>query len=243
MTWATRLKLTVGVVVVLALCATLTLVLNRRMSQATSAQATIVAEEVAVGADYAGTVVSAHVEPGDEVSQGDPLFTMRSLLLAHDLSVGLVSRRNASYEVSDEGEMTVVAPVDGVVSQIAGTPGGFVQSGEVVATLHRDGSTAVDARLLLDPADFARIEPGAYVRITLPDQSEVPGEVASIAVSSSRNRAEATVVVDSTTLAQRAGADLVQPGTPVVASVELRDDGQWAGVDLAFQRFLQRIGL
>ncbi|MCK0116446.1 HlyD family efflux transporter periplasmic adaptor subunit [Isoptericola sp. S6320L] len=243
MTWATRLKLAVGVVVVLALCATLTLVLNRRMSQATSAQATIVAEEVAVGADYAGTVVSAHVEPGDEVAQGDPLFTMRSLLLAHDLAVGVVSRKAASYEVSGDGEMTVVAPVDGVVSEIAGTPGGFVQSGEVVATLYRDGSTAVDARLLLDPADFARVRPGAYVRITLPDQSEVPGEVSSIAVSNTRNRAEATIVVGSTTLSQQAGAGLVQPGTPVVASVELHDDGPFSGVDLAFQRFLQRIGL
>ncbi|WP_407320392.1 HlyD family efflux transporter periplasmic adaptor subunit [Isoptericola halotolerans] len=243
MTWTTRLKLAVGVVVILALCATLTLVLNRRMSQATSSQATIVAEEIAVGADYAGTIVETHAQAGDEVAQGDPLFTMRSLLLAHDLSVGLVSRQAASYEVSGSGKMTVVAPVDGVVAEIATTPGGFVQSGEVVASLYRAGSTGVDARLMLDPADFARIRPGSFVRITLPDQSEVPGEVAAIAVSNTRNQAEAQVLVDSVTLSQQAGAGLVQPGTPVVASVELHDDGPMSGVDVAFQRFLQRIGL
>ncbi|GAA1993752.1 hypothetical protein GCM10009718_34370 [Isoptericola halotolerans] len=243
MTWTTRLRLAVGVVVVLALCAALTLVLNRRMSQVTAAQATIVAEEVAVGADYAGTIVESHVEPGDDVEQGDPLFTMRSLLLAHDLSIGVVSRKAASYEISRDGQMTVVSPVDGVVSSILSTPGGFVQSGQVVASLYRQGSTTVDARLLLDPADFARIRQGAYVRITLPDQSEVPGEVVSIAVSSTRNMAEAQVVVSSATLDQQAGAGLAQPGTPVVASVELHDSGAMSDVDLAFQRFLQRIGL
>ncbi|WP_402468564.1 HlyD family efflux transporter periplasmic adaptor subunit [Isoptericola aurantiacus] len=243
MTWATRLKLTVGVVVVLALCATLTLVLNRRLTQATSAQATIVAEEVAVGTDYAGTVVESFVEPGDTVAAGDPIFTMRSLLLAHDLSTGVVSRKAATFEVSDDGEMTVEAPVDGVVAEVTSAPGAFIQSGEVVATLNRSGSTTVDAKMLLDPADYARIEQGAYVRIVLPDQSEIPGEVESISVTSTRNQAEASVVVGSPSLEQRSGAGLVQPGTPVEASVELHDDGPLSGVDLAFQRFLRRIGL
>ncbi|WP_278235518.1 HlyD family secretion protein [Isoptericola sp. AK164] len=243
MTWTTRIKLAVGVVLVLALCATLTLVLNRRESQATSAQATIVAEEVAVGTDYAGTIVESYVEPGDTVDEGDPVFTMRSLLLAHDLSIGVVSRKATTYEVTDAGEMTVVAPSDGTVAEISSTPGGFVQAGDVIARLHREGSTTVDAKLLLDPADFARIAPGAPVSITMPDQREVPGEVESISVANTRNRAEATVVIDSATLEQQAGDGLVLPGTPVVASVELHDEGAMADVDLAFQRFLQRIGL
>ncbi|WP_418275775.1 HlyD family efflux transporter periplasmic adaptor subunit [Isoptericola jiangsuensis] len=243
MTWSTRIKLAVGVVVILALCATLTLVLNRRLSQATSAQATIVSEEISVGTDYAGTVVESFVEEGDVVAEGDPVFTIRSLVLAHDLSIGMVSREAATYEVTDDGEMTITAPSDGVVAELDATPGGFVQSGEVLATMQREGTTYVDAKLLLDPADFARIAKGSYVRIVLPDQSELPGEVASIAVQSTRNEAEATIKVTSASLVQQAGEGLVMPGTPVQASVALRDDGPLAGPDLAFQRFLQRIGL
>jgi multidrug resistance efflux pump len=139
--------------------------------------------------------------------------------------------------------MTITAPSDGVVAEIGATPGGFVQSGEVLATLQRDGTIYVDAKLLLDPADFARIEKGSYVRIVLPDQSELPGEVETIAVQSTRNDAEATIRIASAALVQQAGEGLVLPGTPVQASVELRDDGPLAGPDLAFQRFLQRIGL
>ncbi|GAA4724527.1 hypothetical protein GCM10023216_13210 [Isoptericola chiayiensis] len=243
MTWTTRLKLAVGVVVILALCATLTLVLNRRMSQAVSAQATIVAEEISVGTDYAGTVVETFVEEGDVVAEGDPVFTLRSLVLAHDLSIGMVSRKAATYEVTDEGEMTITAPDDGVVSAVDAAPGGFVQSGTVLATLQRHGTISVDARLLLDPADFARIEEGSYARIVLPDQTELPGEVESLAVQSTRNDAEATLTITSAALAQQAGEGIVLPGTPVQASVELRDDGPLAGPDLAFQRFLTRIGL
>ncbi|MDO8145610.1 MULTISPECIES: HlyD family efflux transporter periplasmic adaptor subunit [Isoptericola] len=243
MTWATRFKLLLGFVLVLALCATLTLVLNRRESQATSAQAMIVAEEVAVGTDYPGTVVESFVDPGDTVAEGDPIYRMRSLVLAHDLSSGTVSRETASYEVTDDGEMTVVAPSDGTIADITTTRGGFVQAGDVVATLHREGSTAVDAKLLLDPADFARIKPGAPVSITLPDQREVTGQVDSIAVDNARNRAEATLLIDSESLTEQAGEGLVLPGTPVVASVQLHDEGPMADVDLAFQRFLQRIGL
>ncbi|ANC32420.1 HlyD family efflux transporter periplasmic adaptor subunit [Isoptericola dokdonensis] len=243
MTWATRMKLAVGVVVILALCATLTLVLNRRLTQALSSQATIVSEEVAVGTDYAGTIVESFVDEGDAIEAGEPMFRLRSLVLAHDLSIGLVSKKAASYEVTDDGEMTVVAPVDGVVAEIDATPGGFVQSGTVIATLYEEGTTRVDARLLLDPADFARIEKGTYVRIVLPDQSELPGEVDTIGVQNTRNRAEATVSVVSPTLTQQAAEALVLPGTPVVARVELRDEGPMAGPDLAFQRFLQRLGL
>ena len=67
MTWATRVRLLVGVVLILALCAALTLVLNRRISQATSTSATIRAQEVAVGTDYPGPVAEAPVAEGDTV--------------------------------------------------------------------------------------------------------------------------------------------------------------------------------
>lgn len=241
MSWTTRIRLVVGTVLVLALCAALTLVLNRRISQVTSATATIEAERVAVGADYAGTVTESAVSEGDVVAEGDPLFTVSSLVLAHDLKVGIVSADSSAYEVSPEGAMTATAPVDGVVTEVAVRPGGFARAGEVVATLERADSIHVEARMLLAPSDFARLRKGAEATVVLPDQSEVRGTVEDVAVRNTANQAEATVRVVSPDLAD--GAGLAQPGTPVAVSVELADDGLLAGVDESFRQFLREVGL
>ena len=241
MSWATRVRMTVGMVAVLALCAALTLVLNRRVSQVTSTTATIEAEEVTVGTDYAGTVTGQAIAEGAVVREGDPLFTVRSLVLAHDLSVGVVSPDSGAYTVSDDGALTASAPVDGVVTEVAVPPGGFAQAGEIVARIQRAGSLYVEARMLLEPADFARLHPGSEATVVLPDQSEVRGEVVEVEVRNTENQAEATVRVDGADLAR--GGGLAQPGTPVTVSVELEDDGLLSGVDHAFRQFLRELGL
>ncbi|MFE5337193.1 HlyD family efflux transporter periplasmic adaptor subunit [Isoptericola sp. NPDC056573] len=243
MTWTTRLRLVGGLLGVVLLCAALTLVMNRRESQATSSAATIAAETFDVGTDYAGTVTEALVAEGDEVRAGDPLLVVRSLTLQHDLAVGLVSRDGGAYEVTEDGAMTVVAPADGVVTDLAVAQGAFAQSGEVLATVERQGSLFVDARLVLDPADFARVRDGATVTVVLPNQAEVSGVVDSVAVQNTKNQAEATVTVSSAGLVRGAEHGLVVPGTPVTAVIDLHDDGPLAGVDASFSQFLRRVGL
>ena len=241
MSWATRIRMTVGLLVVLVLCAALTLVLNRRVSQVTSTMATIEAEEVAVGTDYAGTVSGQAISEGVPVQKGDPLFTVRSLVLAHDLSVGVVSPDSGAYTVSPDGALTAAAPVDGVVTEVSVDSGGFAQAGEVVARIQRSGSLYVDARMLLEPADFARIRTGSEATVVLPDLSEVTGEVQDVEVRNTENQAEATIRVWSADLAR--GGGLAQPGTPVTVSVELEDDGLLSGVDHSFRQFLREVGL
>ena len=85
MTWAGRLKLFVGVLVVLAIVAGCTLIFTQRQSAAQSASATIEAESFTVGAVYAGTVVDQLVQPGDDVTQGQPLLVVHSVQLVRDL--------------------------------------------------------------------------------------------------------------------------------------------------------------
>lgn len=243
MTWTNRLRLVGGLLGVVLLCAVLTLVMNRREAQATSSAATIAAETLDVGTDYAGTVAEALVEEGDEVRAGDPLLVLRSLTLQHDLAVGLVSEDASAYEVTKDGTMTVVAPADGVVTDVAVGAGGFAQAGEVLASVERHGSMFVDARLVLDPADFARVRDGAPVTVVLPNQAEMDGTVETVAVQNTRNAAEATVQVRSTGLVRGAENGLVLPGTPVTAVIELHDDGPLAGVDESFGEFLRKVGL
>ncbi|MCK9795316.1 HlyD family secretion protein [Isoptericola sp. 4D.3] len=243
MTWTARLRLLVGLLAVVLLCTALTLVMNRRTGQATSSTATISAETLAVGTDYAGTVTEALVEVGDEVRAGDPLLVLRSLTLQHDLAVGLVSEDASAYEVTDDGTMTVVAPADGVVTDVAVGQGGFARAGEVLASVERHGSMFVDARLVLDPADFARVRDGAPVTVVLPNQAELDGTVASVAVQNTSNQAEATVRVRSDGLVRGGEHGLVMSGTPVTAVIELHDDGPLAGVDASFDAFLRKVGL
>ena len=183
------------------------------------------------------------VAEGDEVDAGDPLFTVSSLTLQHDIALGLVSADTSAYQVAPDGTITLVAPYDAVVTHVAAREGGFVQAGEVVASLEREGSLFVDARLTLDPNDFARVRQGAEVTVVLPNQAEVAGEVASVAVQNTANQAEATVEVTSDALVRGAEHGLVASGTPVTASIELHDDGPLAGVDESFGEFLRKVGL
>ncbi|MFI2102849.1 HlyD family efflux transporter periplasmic adaptor subunit [Isoptericola sp. NPDC019693] len=243
MTWPTRLRLVAGLLAVLLVCAALTLVLNRRAGQATSATATIVAETLDAGTDYAGTVTDTFADVGDEVSEGDPLVELRSLTLQHDLAVGLVSEDASVYRVTKDGTMTVVAPADGVVTSVAVRRGGFTKAGEPLVSVERAGSLAVDARLVLDPGDFARVRDGADVTIVLPDQSEIAGTVADVAVRNTTNQAEATVRVTGDGLVGGAVHGLVAAGTPVTAVIQLHDDGPLADVDESFDAFLRRVGL
>lgn len=64
MSWTSRLKLFLGVIVVLGVVAGCTLVFTQRQSAAQSATATIEAETFTVGAVYAGSVVDRLVQPG-----------------------------------------------------------------------------------------------------------------------------------------------------------------------------------
>ncbi|MBD8079704.1 HlyD family efflux transporter periplasmic adaptor subunit [Cellulosimicrobium arenosum] len=245
MTWSNRFRLVAGLLAVVLVCAALTLVMNRRLAQATSESATIRAESLGIGTDYAGTVSEALVEDGDEVAAGDPLFTVSSLTLQHDLALGLVSTDTAAYQVDDDGTITLVAPYDAVVTEVAARQGAFVEAGSTIATLDRAGSLTVDAQVELDPSDFARVRTGAPVRILLPDRSELTGEVASVSVTDDEeeNRVLATVEVTSDELADGANDGLVSSGTPVVASIDLHVDGPLAGVNETFGDFLRKVGL
>jgi multidrug resistance efflux pump len=248
MTWSNRLRLVAGLLAVVLVCAALTLVMNRRLSQATSETATIRAESLGIGTDYAGTVTESLVDEGDEVTEGDPLFTVSSLTLQHDLAIGLVSADTKAYQVSEDGTITLVAPYDAVVTELSAREGAFVEAGSTIATLDRAGSLFVDAEVSLDPSDYARVRQGAPVTIVLPDQSEISGEVASVSVTNADDTAEATVEITSDALVD-AGQDgaaqsgLLSPGTPVTASIELYDDGVLAGVNETFGQFLRKVGL
>jgi multidrug resistance efflux pump len=243
MTWQSRLKLTVGLIGVLVLVAGLTLVFNQRQAQATSRSAAIEAERFPVGTDYGGTVLERLVNDNERVVAGQALFTLQSATLQADLAEGLIKANTIAYSVTTDGVITLTAAVTGTVSDITTERGSFVQAGQVLATVDREGSLYVSAEYVLSSRDYARIEEGADVDILLPNQRMVRGTVESLDVETQLGQARTLVRVASDGLSDGSDNGLVARGTPVTARLLLRDDGILAGVGDGFVDFLRKIGL
>jgi multidrug resistance efflux pump len=244
MTWTNRLRLLAGLLAVIALVAALTLVFNQRQNRAASLTATVGADTYLVGAAYGGTVVEQHVRDGDTVEEGQQLFTILSVGLQQDLANGLKIQSSEAYDVNtDKGTVTYKATVAGQVSELTARLGNALATNQPFAKITVTDSQFVEARYLLTPRDYERVVEGARVSILLPNNSTVDGQVSSIEVATDDGQARAKVRVDSSELHRADLGDLTKPGTPVVATIELRDDGPLAGVSDLASATLRQVGL
>lgn len=237
------MKLVIGLVVVVGLVAVLTLVFTQRQSQVVSDSASIEAERFPVGIDYGGTVIERLVSDGERVEQGDPLFVVLSTTLQADLAEGLLKPETIAYSVTDDGTITLTASVAGTVREVSTETGSFVQAGQVLAMIDRTGSLFVAAEFELTSRDYGRIETGAAVDILLPDYQRITGRATSVQVSTTDGNATTTVVVTSADLVDGGHNGLMSRGTPVAATLRLRNDGPLAGVSDSFFDFLRQIGV
>lgn len=243
MTWASRFKLFAGIVVVIILVAAFTVIFTKRQSQVISTSASIQAEEYKIGTDYSGSITKQYVVDGDKVTKGDPLFTIKSLSVLQDVSSNLLSYNSAAYSVTADGTMTFKATVTGTVTDIATKEGGFVQAGADLATIDAADSLFVMGDYNLTPRDYERIQSGGTVDLTLPNQTVLAGTVKKVSVQTTDGNAQTSVQVSSKYLVQGSASGLVAPGTPVTATLHLRQDGMFAGVQDAMLAFVQKIGL
>ncbi|MBD7956926.1 HlyD family efflux transporter periplasmic adaptor subunit [Microbacterium sp. Sa4CUA7] len=243
MTWANRLKLAGGILLVLAVVAACTVVFNQRQHRVLSTSATIVAQTYPVGTDYGGIVTRQYVEVGDEVAAGQPLFDVRSLQLQRDIATGQMTDAVLAASVTQDGTSTILATVDGTVRDVTVPQGGFAQAGSVLASVDQDATLFVEAEFLLSPRDYARIEQGSDVEVLLPNQSVLGGDVTGIEVATEQGQAKSTLRITSAELSAQAATGLFQAGTPVQVTLQLRDDGPLAGVGDALRDLLQKVGL
>lgn len=243
MTWANRFRLLFGSIGVVLLVATLTVVFNQRQHSAASQSATIAAIDYPVGSTYAGTVTRVEVKNGDEVHAGDTLVSVRSASLLHDLKQGLVTTNSLGYSVSKTGVIQFESAVDGTVHDLSVQPGMFVPSGATLLTVAKAHSLFVNAKVLLTAADYGRLQRGGEVDLLLPNQRTVEGRVGTVSVTTTGSQALADIKIASSGLVDGSEGGLVQAGTPVTATVHLRDDGPFAGVLDAGRGLLRRIGL
>lgn len=244
MTWINRLRLFGGVLGVLLIVAVLTLVFNQRQTEVTSLDATVATDTYDVGAAYGGTVIKQYVNEGDVVAKGDKLFTIQSVPLQQDLSNGLELSDNEAYDVDAKaGTLTYKATVAGQVTTLKAKLGNALGTGAPFASISVVGSEYVDAKYLLSPRDYDRVVEGAQVDILLPNNQTVVGTVTTIRVATEEAQALTEVRVDSKDLASGELETLTKTGTPVIATLHLRDDGPLAGVNDQVFEFLRQIGV
>ena len=241
MTWANRFKLLLGLALVLLIVAAATLVFNQRQTQVRSTSAQVGAQHYDVGTDYGGIVTDAYVMVGDEVREGQRMFAVRSLQLERDISMGVISPARESVE--QDGLLVVRASTSGVVSEIELGEGSFAAAGAVLATIDAEASLFAEAEFILTPRDFGRVEDDAEVTLRLPDGREYTGTVTDITVRTEDGNAHVTARIDSGAIADAQEDALVKPGTPLDATLQLRDDGPLAGVHDALSDFARKIGL
>lgn len=243
MTWGNRFRLLGGLVLVLAIVAGATLILNQRENQVASGSAALDALSYSVGSDYAGSVVAQSVKAGDRVKKGDPLMTIQSATLLRDLSSPKTSPVSTAYTTSTDGTLTLTATEPGIVSSVTAQVGGLVGAGQPLATIDRTGPLFVLAKFRVDSYNFARIEKNGRVDIILPNHKRIAGVVSDVKVQTVGGEADAAIKVTSRELVAGSNDGLVEPGTPVAAILHLRDNGPLAGVKNSFFSFLEQIGI
>lgn len=244
MTWTNRFRLLGGLLAVFVLVAILTLVFNHRQTQAQSLNGSVKTDFYNVGASYGGTVIKQYVKENDTVAVGEKLFTMQSPAMQQDVANKVKVKSTGAYDVdTKKGTITYKATVAGTVDALDAKLGTTMTGGVPFARITVTGSQYILAQYLLTPRDYERIEPNAEVEILLPNNQKIQGTVSNVKVSTENGNAATELRVDSPQLADASLAALAKSGSPVVATVRLRDDGPLAGVSDGIFTFLRQIGL
>lgn len=244
MTWGNRFRLFIGVIVVLGIVAGLTLVLSVRETEVASSSASIKAISYSVGSDFAGTVVDEKIKVGDTVKKGKPLMTIQSVALATATQEKGAIPTSSAYTVAPGGLLTLTATRAGVVGSVGANVGGFVNAGSQLASIDEANSLYVLAYFHINAYDFSRTRKGARVDLMLPNQQQVTGSVSELSVTTSASgTARVRVLVKCPQLVLGHDGGLMSPGTPIIATLRLRDSGPLGGVREMFAGLMERMHL
>jgi multidrug resistance efflux pump len=225
MTVARRFRLALGIVVVLVLAAYLTMLLNARKGEVEGRSASLAAENYPVGTDYSGTVSAQLVQVGDEVQVGQPMFELQSATLVRDIAQGLVDPTKVPYQIKDGSTMVVTATDQGRVEGVSYSVGSFVPANSELATVQRAGSLYVEAEFVLTAPDYARLPPNARIDVLLPNNETVRAQAGRVRVSTENGEARTVVQAFSPELGDATSDGLFAVGSPVQATLHLRNDG------------------
>lgn len=240
MTFLTRLKYLVGVLVVVGAVAALALSMNDRISTVHDVSATVRTDDYTVGTPYAGMVVQRSVDVGDHVDEGDPLFVVQSSELARDIANDALEPGKSPYDIRDANKIVIRATSAGKVSEVAPIEGAFVAANSAMATVQEQGTSYVQADFRLTPKQYALMRGADEVTVRLPDEQTVRAEIDRIGVRTDGDTAATRLRAVSPALNNRG---LFASGTPVNVDVSLPRDGLVESVRAALAGLLTPGGL
>ncbi len=220
-----RIKFFFGIIIVFAIVALLTFILNITMSTSHSVQAELSAQARSIGTDYAGLVVKQNVEEGQKITKDQVLFEIDSQQLKQALAAGLVKEKDLPFTLtSDTQDIQLRATSDGVMSTISYREGSFVPAGGVVASAYVVDSLFVVAHFKLSPPDYARIEQDTPIEVLFPDNTKKQASITSVNLESSSDKQN----VDTVIKAKISDVDMsdfrFSVGTPVNATLHLKQN-------------------
>lgn len=177
-----RFRFFLGILGVILVVLGLFFYLNYSMSNIKSQSATLERDEYSVSANYGGVLERQYVKVGDTVKEGDKLFELNSPELAQALSNGMVQRGSLLFSVADNGNILLKATAAGDVRVINFSRGSYVETNRDIATIAIKNTDYVSAKFVLNAPDYARINRGNPVEVTLPDNTKLQAKVFDIAL-------------------------------------------------------------
>lgn len=235
MSFLARFKFLIGLLLVVAIVASLFMYLNYTMSNISSQRATLETDSYAVSTEYDGALRRMFVDTGDKVEEGDPLFEISSPSLTQAVRNDQAEDSSPLYEVADNGNMILLATAPGIVQQINYSNGAYIEVGGEIATVATDNARYVIAHYLLSAPDYSRINRENLVQVTLPDNSKYEAKVFDISLEQENEQVytvvRARLPKDANILPTFAS------GTPVSTSWQL-DNSDWQNSLIKFIRAL-----
>jgi multidrug resistance efflux pump len=189
----TRFKFFIGILTVIGLCAGLFIYLDYSMSRVNSIDAEISSDTYTVGLDYSGIVEKQFVDVGAYIKKGDPLFEVRSSLLADAIRNNEIAKSSLLYSVTDEGRVLMSAAENGRVQTINYRQGAFVPANSEVAVVNVEDGLYIKAVYKLSSPDYARLGSKSKISVTLPDNKKLDGSVYNISLETVNKEVLTTV--------------------------------------------------
>jgi multidrug resistance efflux pump len=239
MTFLTRFKYLLGVLLVAGAVAALTLHANTRISTVRDVSATVKSHDYTVGTPYSGVVVGHYVDQGDQVDKGDEMFVVKSNQLARDIANDAVDPHKSPFDIRDGNKLIVRAVSPGKVSSSSALQGEFVAANTTLARVQVKGSGYVQADFRLTPKEYALMRRADRATIVLPNQRQLTARITEVNVHTSGDQAVTRVRAKAPQLNNEG---IFATGTPVDMQVRLRKDGLVHSVEAAVRGLLTPSG-
>ncbi len=189
MNFKSRLKLLLSIIVVLSICACLALYVNYSEATVGSNSASLTLTSYDVGSEYDGILTAQYVNEGQQVAKNEPLFEVRSNILAQQLASGEVKASNLSYKIDPKNDALIfTAAQSGVVTELNYSQGSFVTAGKVIAIIANTEKATVTANFYLSNPQYDHLSPETPVMVRLAGNTQIKATVAGISQYSENGR-------------------------------------------------------